>query len=703
MGAVLVLAVVPAPGGSGEADLPPAFGVTMSRVAVDIVVRDKEGGILRGLAKGDVEVYEDGVRQGAESLQFVERSLDPGPPAAAASPEEPPLLALVLDGLSAESRRAVLEAALVHLGRPSRARPLVGLFAIDRGLRTLQAFTGDSESLRRALERRRSAGSTGFSGLREREDVRHAHAGLADGSPQTSALPAELAGEPECRLEGDDLVRRFKVLQSRMTESFDVLERDQRGAASLNALLALVDGLGAFPGRKAVMLFSEGLSLPSGVEASLRSLVAAANRAGVSVYAADAMGLRARSVSAETRRSLETLRTRLEMVQSLPTGTRGPGAAEMGDSGLALLERTEDALRFAPESGLSRLADQTGGFLLHGTNDLGAALLRIEEDLGAHYLLSYTPSNPELDGRFRSIQVRVTRPHGSVQWRQGYFAVRSSSSSPVLESEARALARLDRGELPTDVPLRLRVLQYPEAPASLVVPIVAEVAAGAFVSEPEGRGKARRRDFTILAVVRDGKGEVVAKASQRYALPSSGKDAGPVLFYREARLPPGRYTVEVMAQDALSTRAGGARVSLDLEAPAPGRLRASSLIRVGRAERLEAGDERAPLALRYQDVLVYPELAEAPWVRDGQPVVLFLTAWPTADRPDVDARVDVLRGGRILQTLPAGRHAMGKDGRVQIASSLSASGLQSGDYELQLTLTDGRDTETRSASLHVPR
>jgi len=486
-----------------------------------------------------------------------------------------------------------------------------------------------------------------------------------------------------------------------MKESFDTLERDQRGVAAVHALLALVDGMGPHPGRKAVLLFTEGLPVPTGAGSPLRSVVAAANRASVSVYAADASGLRAQSATAETRRAIETLRTRLELVQTPPPSERGPSAAEMGDSGIALLERNEDALRFAPESTLSRLTDETGGLLLHGSNDLSVGLERIEEDLATHYVLWYTPSNADFDGRYRSIRVKVGPPHGTLQFRQGYLAVRTPLPSPVLEDEAPVLARLERDGLPRDLPLKLRVLQYPADPASLVVPIVAEVPTSGFHAERDGKEKTYRREFTVLALVRDDAGAVRAKASQRYALRTATEQEGePVLFYREARLPAGRYTVEVVAQDALGPRAGGAEARLDLAAASPGHLRASSLMVVGRVEPLDR-EEAVPAPLRYQDVLLYPELASPQEAKPDRPVVLFLTAWPGADRTGIEARVDVLRDGRVISELPAGRHEADPDGKVQLASSLPVAGLPPGTYELRVTLTDGRDAETRTTSVRV--
>ena len=250
---------------------------------------------------------------------------------------------------------------------------------------------------------------------------------------------------------------------------------------------------------------------------------------------------------------------------------RGASAQEDPTSGLALLERNEDTLRLAPGSGLGRLADLTGGFLMQDTNDLSAGLAEMGEELGAYYQLSYSPKNTDYDGRFRPITVKVRRPHGRLQARKGYLAVRTPLPVPALDYEAPALARLEARPRPTGVALRLAGLQFPEEPPLAVVPVIVDVPAGDV------------RDLTIVALVRDASGEVVAKMSQRYAAAR-----GPVLFYREASLAPGAYTLEAVAYDARSGDAGTATATLDVPAASSVGLRASSLMLVHSAEKLGA-------------------------------------------------------------------------------------------------------------------
>ena len=50
-----------------------------------------------------------------------------------------------------------------------------------------------------------------------------------------------------------------------------------------------------------------------------------------------------------------------------------------------------------------------------------------------YYLVAYSPSNENYDGRFRTVSVKVTRPGVQVQTRQGYFAIRADDAVGTLE------------------------------------------------------------------------------------------------------------------------------------------------------------------------------------------------------------------------------------------------------------------------------
>ena len=675
---------------------PTSFAVSTERVKVDVVVRDKKDRVLRGLVAADLEVYEDGVRQSVESFEFVERSrLEPaGALASAAAATAPAFVAVAFDRLGPAARSFAQQAALGYLDRALPARSWVGVFSIDHGLRTLQPFTDDRDMLRLSLDRAAGGATASFAGLRERDAIRTASAGLATGFGQAHVAAAELSGVPECRSAEDEINRRMEILESRLMESFQSLERDQQGFATTHALLALIGALEPLPGRKAILLFSEGLVIPADVEASFRSVVAAANRANVSIYGADAGGLRAASGGDETRRTIDSIQTRLRLQDDGGGNplSRGGSGRDPDTSGLVLLERNEDTLRFDPASGLGRLADQTGGFLIRDTNDLSSGLAEMSEDLSGYYLLSYTPRNEHYDGRFRTIAVRLKRPHGRLQARKGYLAVRTALPVPALDYEAAALARLETRPLPTAVSLRLRGLQFPEQPPLSVVPIMVEVPAYGI------------QDLTIAVLVRDASRRVVAKMSQRYALsgPGTSPDAArPVRFYRETHLTAGSYELEAIAYDARSGAAGATTSTLAVPPAAADHLRASSLVVVGSAEALGAGASAAPRPLRYGDVLLHPNLGQAVRREANQTMTFFVTAWPASPRPAIEARLEVMHDGRTVSATPPTSLRPDAEGRIQLASSLPLEGFAPGAYELRLTLSDGKDEEVRTAAVPI--
>ena len=72
---------------------------------------------------------------------------------------------------------------------------------------------------------------------------------------------------------------------------------------------------------------------------------------------------------------------------------------------------------------MERLSDETGGLgfgMMHG--DLGKIFDEIETDLRSLYVLGYTPGKSELNGKFRKLEVKSTRPGVKVRTRAGYWA-----------------------------------------------------------------------------------------------------------------------------------------------------------------------------------------------------------------------------------------------------------------------------------------
>jgi VWFA-related protein len=682
---------------AGGGDAPSRFPVSTASVAVDLVVRDRHGALERGLTPADIELFEDGVRQDVTSVQLVDAAA-PGGTASA-------YVAFAFDRLGPAARAFARQSLLEFLGSPSAQRAQLGLFAIDGRVATLTPFTQDLTLLRRGVERLTSRTPRSFAGAREREEVRNAFAGQGEGGGQAHVASADEAGVPECRGMEAAQVSQAELLAARMTSFYQSLEQDEQGMATVHALLALIGSVQPLPGRKAVVVFSEGLQLSGRAEAALHSVIDAAHRANVVLYTVDAGGLRVASGSDETRRTVESIRT--SMAHEVADGPVSAGGSSLpGPTSMVQLERNEDALRFAPGSGLSELAAESGGFLIQGTNDLAPRLAEVADDLRSYYVVSYTPGNGNFDGRFRSISVRVKRPHARLSARAGYLALRTPLPVPTLEHEAAALARLESGPSPNAVPLHLLVLQFPEKPPRSRVPILVEVPADALRFDVDEKHRVYRQDFTVLVLIRDRDGAVVGKLSQRYALerPLSELAAarrGRVLFYRETQLPAGDYTVQAVAYDARAGRAGSASQRLGIPPSDENRLHASSLMIVGGVRKLARGDAQAAAPLRYHDLLLVPNLGEPLRRTAGEPLAFSITAWSAAPRNRVDATVEVLRDGHEIAASRATPLEPDGDGLIRMVSSVPTDRFQPGRYELRVTLSDGRDTERRSQTVSI--
>jgi len=77
---------------------------------------------------------------------------------------------------------------------------------------------------------------------------------------------------------------------------------------------------------------------------------------------------------------------------------------------------------------LSEIAEQTGGrhFPVDNVNELPDVAAKIGIELRNQYILGYSPTNQQRDGKYRRVQVRLIQPRGLPPlrpfWRLGYYA-----------------------------------------------------------------------------------------------------------------------------------------------------------------------------------------------------------------------------------------------------------------------------------------
>jgi VWFA-related protein len=483
--------------------------------------------------------------------------------------------------------------------------------------------------------------------------------------------------------------QKLVEMQNQMLDHYERLERDQQGFATINSLLAVISPMQNLPGRKTIIFFSEGLKLPPAVQQKFPSVINAANRANVSIYSIDAAGLRTESGTAEAARELNSIAG-----ASLANQGRGNDRGASGPY-LRSLERNEDLLRFDPRSGLGSLSDQTGGFLIHDTNDLVSGLHRIDDDMNGYYFLTYVPQNKDYDGRFRRISVKVARSNVEVQSRQGYYAVESAGQLPMLDYEVTAIAaaRNWRGGSSTRSLLRSGALAYPASKDGLTL-ILGETPLAAFKFATDNDKKIYTADFSIVALVRDESERIVQKLSQHYALSGSlqNLDAAKkesVLFYREAQLPSGKYQIEVIAYDASTHAVNVSNNPLEITPSDESRLRLSSVAVLKRAERLTPEEQKRDQPLRFGELLVYPNLGERIDRNTTKQLAYFFTVWPAkGSTKPLQMTLEILQNGRKIGETTGELPPADERGEIKYAGSFAIDKFTPGAFELKITVNN---------------
>ena len=347
-------------GASASAQDQPEFVVTTTSVVLDVVVRGRGHQPVTDLSGEDFEVFEDGRRQVITGFQHVSDARASSP--AAASPGEQPdaldavpvtrgdvvdpptVVALVFEQLSPEGRRMAQQAATRFVDQGWSPRDRVGVFVVRNLLEEILPFSGDQSAARHAVE----------------AAAQRPGCAVFDTSPARPGAPALMT---PCAADDDHRTR---------------------GVATLDGLHALVERLGAFPGRKTVALFSEGLDLTSGCRGQFcddrmsrfDAVIRAAALRNVAFYTFDAAGLR-------------------------------------------LMRMATGQLMEEPRAALSVLARETGGAFTEDTNDLRPAVDRMRADTRDYYMIGFATVTPGSD-RPRRLRVRVRRPGTTVLVRQTY-------------------------------------------------------------------------------------------------------------------------------------------------------------------------------------------------------------------------------------------------------------------------------------------
>lgn len=486
--ALMALCPVAAATAQQTPDLP-VFRTSTAAVTVDVIVRDNKGDPVLGLTRDDFEVLEDGAPQRLISFDAVAPR-----PAVTRTGDQPPMIEESA-GSPSQSIVAIVFHRLAHQSRVMAAdavRSMIsalpqheyaGLFVMDLTLKPLSPFTRNVRDLEQGLDALRrtppvSVGPSAAPGIAE-----------SNGPPGQLSRDAQQAAELSKRLEAG-------------------LEGPQHAAAQAASLTDLIALLQRFPGRKTVILFSEGLD----VSPRLESVVDRARAENVSVYTIHAGGLGSAG--------------------RIVPPHRAPDARELTGSSRSRRGSWQRAFpEMDPTAGLAPLAQHTGGFMVSDTNDLAAALSTVNEDRGAYYVLAYSSTNETRDDKPRQIEVRVNRPGLSVRARTGYRAGAPDTAEHPSYEQTVLEALADGGREQID--FVVRAYSTPKPGRTDLLSIFLEVPACAVTFREDGARRKYAGDVLILTRLLDGS-RVVAAQSQRYVLTG---DLPRLQEFKSTRLP----------------------------------------------------------------------------------------------------------------------------------------------------------------------
>ncbi|PYQ43116.1 MAG: hypothetical protein DMF77_11005 [Acidobacteria bacterium] len=689
------------------------FRVETEVVVLDLVVRDKKGHTIRDLRPEEVQVFEDGVKQGPSGFRFldtraagvaVEESLEAksdGSRMVAGAPGEGRhlnLVTLVFDQLGPDGRQIARKAALDFLELADRPDIYVSVFQVSESLKLVQQFTTSRALVRDGVMAATGQVATGYTpatadlvgATRESEQTKDLLQALGQNiNGVEGAITAAQIGR---RASMDEMA----VNALRLTET---LQREQQGRSSLFALLALSRKQQILAGRKTILFFSEGLHTPPSLEHVLLSTISEANRANVSVYAIDARGLLVADPLASTRDTVSQAAATSQRQQLMR------GQVPVTREEMLIADNAEGALRMDVQGALADLAEGTGGLLIANTNDMRQSLSRTVGDLAGYYEVAYTPTNREYDGHFRGIAVKVSRPGASVRTRSGYFAVPPGEGTVTFPYELDLLKALRGSPAPREFPLRARAFHFGYEQGSLRHTVVIEMPLGGIAFEDDPRTREDRAHFSFLGLVRSPSGSVAQKFSQDYPLsiPRDKLQAlrqGNAVFLRSFVLPPGKYSLETAAMDQRSRKTSVERADLDVpEGPRP--LGLSSLAVIKRVEAVTPGALASDDPFRLGANRIVPFVGE-PELLSGAPLNLFLVAYPhTSDDAKPELTLELRRDGRLVGRSTPELPAPDSEGRIPYIASIAAQGFTPGLYQVRAVLQQGSLTADEWTSVRI--
>jgi VWFA-related protein len=548
-------------GGPRQPPPQPTFRTQVNVIQVDAVVLDQQGRFVSDLRQDEVEVLEDGKPQRLASLQVVnvpvervEAPLFLGTAAVKpdvqtnARPFDGRLYLVVLDDLHTSSMRTntARRIAKEFIEKNVAANDLAAVVTTSGNRLAAQELTGDRGLLLHAVGQfvGRKVMSPGMTAL--------SRAGTPEAASPEAAGPERIFNARSALQTLTDLTRFAGRIRDRRKAIVYVSEGFDYDFGSPAASMPANEGSEELQPRGPVR--EEGASRE--VRDRLREFLGTANRGNVTLYAFDPR--------VYTHGGDEFV----DVASVVPDDNTNVHEQE----NVRTFKMQDDLL--ASRDNLRAIANGTGGFAVTGSPQaLQAGFDRVRTETSNYYVLGYYPANEARDGKFRKIDVRVTRPGVRVEARKGYTAPKgNAAASPAVDAKEGTSPAL-RDALGSALPvsgftLRASAAPFKGAGSNASVLVVVQTRGSDLRFVPKGDKLEDSIELSVVAIDRTGK----TRGGERTTIdmPLTPKTQAVVaqtglVFQMRVDLPPGQYQVRVAGRDAGSQKVGS--VHYDLEVP----------------------------------------------------------------------------------------------------------------------------------------
>ena len=362
---------------------------TTTEVMLDVVVVDKHGKTVRNLKQGDLEVYEDGVKQPLTSFrmagahealaQQAASATAPGTSQTSRPLRAVNLICIVFHNVDPTLRRTATETVQEFLKNEVPPDTYIGMFLLSDRLIPILSFTTDREKVAQMAANAFTLRPLNFN---------EASVGVLTANPNHMTISTVVTGSGAGTSASTTMAVTGGEIANTVITGADVsnapgasLQRGDQvtgdrdfanltGGRAEDELNNLIKTLGVLPGRKSVLLVTTG-TLTTGDPDRLQAIMSKANASGVTLYPLDITGLTTTSTAGAAN-------LKLNQVAGVSASQGAPAAVGSNNRTSTNLDTQKEQSRQGDtmmqgvaasdtQASLRALAEGTGGFMIANT------------------------------------------------------------------------------------------------------------------------------------------------------------------------------------------------------------------------------------------------------------------------------------------------------------------------------------------------